>query len=157
MSLILAGALLFGAYAAVNAFQSANAKDRNTAVALAEVARGQAQVRELIEQLKARDAELKAEHGTDQANTAIFLANQAAGLRFQAEELAWTRRLLNFVRTHPGQQIPASLLAAPSAPVLQRITPTPHRTSAPSRTSPATHHAAPPKKHRSHKKHGKKK
>lgn len=121
LSLIAAGALLFGAYASVGAIRSSSAKDHNTAVALAEVAKAQAQEQELIQQLKFRDAELKAQAAAGQANTAKFAANQAAMLRFQAEELAWTRRLLNFVRTHPGKPIPASFLVAPAPPVLQRI------------------------------------
>lgn len=122
ISLILAGALLFGAFAGVKAIQANGAKDRNTAKALTEVAKAQAQVHELIEQIKARDAELRDQAAATQSNTAIFAANQAAMLRFQAVELSWTRRILNFVRTHPGQPIPPTLLVdAPRAPVLRRI------------------------------------
>lgn len=122
ISLILAGALLFGAFAGVKAIQANDTKDRNTAKALAEVAKAQAQVHELIEQIKARDAELRDQAAATQSNTAVFAANQAAMLRFQSVELAWTRRILNFVRTHPGQPIPTSFLVdAPRAPVLRRI------------------------------------
>ena len=129
MSLILAGALLFGAFSAVKAIQAADAKDRNTATALAEVAKGQAQVHELIEQIKARDAEIQDQAVADRANTARFAANQAVMLRFQAEELAWTRRILDFVRTHPGEPVPASLLiGAPTPPRFQAVVSAPKAT-----------------------------
>jgi hypothetical protein len=157
MSLILAGALLFGAYAAIGAFHASDAKDRNTAVALAEVAKAQSQVHELIEQIKTRDAELRDQAIATQANTARFAANQAAMLRFQAEGLAWTRHLLSFIRTHPGQLIPASLLSAPTPPELQQLTPTPRRTSPAIRKPVSSNHAPRPKKHKSHKRHTKKK
>lgn len=147
ISLIAAGALLFGAFAAVKAFEIADAKDHNAAVAAAEIARGQAQVHELIEQLRSRDEEIKAQVAAEEANTArsaanqaVMLANQAAMLRFQAEELAWTRRILNFSRAHPGQPIPASFLVAPRPPTLRKI------------SSPTRHHQS-----RSMSRHGKKK
>lgn len=122
VSLIALVAVLVGSFALAETVRHQAAGDANTKKALAEVAKAQAQVHELIEQIRARDAELRDQAAATQSNTAVFAANQAAMLRFQSVELAWTRRILNFVRTHPGQPIPAAfLIAAPTAPVLRRI------------------------------------
>lgn len=121
ISLIAAGLLVYGSFASVKAIQANEHKDHNTAVALTEVAAAQAQVHELISLLKAESDELKAKDVADEANLVRFATNQRRMLDFQAAEIAWTRRILNFIRTHPGQQVPASFLDSPNPPVLLRI------------------------------------
>lgn len=64
---------------------------------------------------------LRVEHARDQQNTAKFASNQEKMLDFQALQQAKMDRILNFVRTHPGKQIPARLLTEIPPPVLQKI------------------------------------
>jgi len=76
----------------------------------------------LIAEIKVQAQELKAKDVADEANIVRFAENQKRMLDFQAAESAQVRRLLNFVRTHPGSPIPASLLTPIQVPKLLAIT-----------------------------------